>query len=131
MKAACNGGAKRIEPYLQQLGRFDARHIERLRSIQNLSKDISVRLLHSLMMKGKAETKIIKSIEPFLAQTRKSAHGRMINLSEAKACGLKIKLIDMNSEQWHSVWELFVRSDWAVTHSCNKVMETSNTSVSA
>lgn len=129
VNSASGGKAKRIEPFLQQLARYDARYVERLRSIQRLSADISVRLLRSLMMKGDTEKRITKAIEPFLSQTRTSSHGRMINLTEAKKCGLIIRTIELNSPTWKRVWELYARTDWAVTRSCNKVIETTETGV--
>jgi hypothetical protein len=123
---ASSGKAKRLEPFLQQLSRYDDRHIERLRSVQKLSEDISVRLLSSLMMKGKAERTIRKSIEVFLSQTRTSSHGRMINHDEAKKCGLKVKSVDLKSELWQLVWELFIRADWALEQRGRlKLLETS------
>jgi hypothetical protein len=129
IESASNGKAKRLEAFIQQLTRFDARHIERLRSIQKLSAEISVRLLRSLMMKGKSERVIRKSIDVFLSQTRMSAHGRMINHAEARKCGLNVKLIDLQSDFWRMVWELYVRSDWAVSHGSEKILETSKSAV--
>jgi len=86
VESASDGKAKRLEPFIQQLSRFDARFIEQLRSIQKLSSDICVRLLKSSMMKRKSEASIRKSIDPFLTQKRKSSHGRMINYEEAEEC---------------------------------------------
>ena len=129
--AASNGKAKRLEPFVQQLERYDARFIEKLRSAQKLSEDISIRLLKSSMMKAKTPDRIRKCIDVFLTQTRTSAHGRMINHAEASQCGLAIKLIDLHSPLWHMMWELYVRSDWCVNHRCGKLLETSKTSVSA
>ncbi|MBI5685682.1 MAG: hypothetical protein HZC54_11430 [Verrucomicrobia bacterium] len=131
MNFASSGKAKRLEPYIQQLGRYDARYIERLRSVQKLSEDISVRLLKSLMMKGKSSDKIRNNIDVFLTQKRTSSHGRMINYEDAGSCGLKIGLIDLGSDVWHSLWELYVRSNWSTRHNCGKVIETSTSAVSA
>jgi hypothetical protein len=129
---ASNGKAKRLEPFIQQLSRYDARYIERLRSIQKLSEDISIRLLGSQMMKGKSARTIRKSIEVFLSQTRTSSHGRMINYKEAMQCGLKIRRLDLQSELWHAAWELFISSDWAVEHAGrSKLLETSNSALHA
>jgi hypothetical protein len=129
---ASNGKAKRLEPFIQQLSRYDARYIERLRSVQKLSEDISLRLLGSQMMKGKSPQTIQKSIEVFLSQTRTSSHGRMINYDEARKCGLNIQLVDLQSELWHTAWELFIRSDWAVEHSSrSKLLETSSSALYA
>jgi len=114
--AASDGKAKRIEPFLQQLARYDARSIESLRSAQALSKAISVRLLQSGMMAGQSEADIEKKIQVFVSQEMTSAHGRMITHGEAKACGLNVELLDLHSVRWNLLWELYVRSDWVVTN---------------
>lgn len=127
---AASGKHKRIEPFLQQLNRYDSRYIETLVSAQGLSKDISVRLLKSGMMAGQPDAKITEAIQVFLTQERTSAHGRMINSAEASSCGLNIQLIDLHSETWHILWELYVRSDWAVTNTqAVKLIESSASAV--
>jgi hypothetical protein len=129
---ASNGKAKRLEPFIQQLSRFDARYIEHLKSVQQLCEDISVRLLKSQMMKGKSVQTIRKSIEVFLSQARTRSHGRMINHKEAKQCGLNIQVVDLPTELWHTAWELFIRSDWAVEHAGrSKLLETSSSALHA
>lgn len=94
---AMSGKAKRLEPLMLQLSRYDARFIEKLRSAQKLSEDISVRLLKSSMMKKRSVKAIRQSIDVFLRQTRTRTHGRMINSAEASQCGLAINLIDLHS----------------------------------
>lgn len=131
MSRASSGKAKRLEPFIQQLSRYDARFIEQLRSIQHLSEDISVRLLQSSMMRGVSKSDIKRRLEVFLSQKKTSSHGRMINSEEAGACGLEIKLIDLHSPVWHTMWELYVRADWTVSNRCAKIIETSKTSVHA
>ena len=122
-------GAARIEPFIQQLNRYDSRYIEQLRSAQDLAKDISVRMLANGMMKGIQPIDIQERIKAFLSQLQKSSHGRMITASEAEECGLKIKLIDLQSDVWHDLWELYVRSNWSVTNRCSKLIETSETAL--
>ena len=126
---ASNGKAPRIEPFIQQLNRYDARYMEKLRSIQRLSEDISIRLLKSSMMSKWNEARIKLKIEPFLSQKKKSAHGRMINYSEAASCGLKIELVDLGSPAWDAIWEFYIRADWAVSQRCGKIMETSKSAL--
>jgi len=124
MADASGGKVKRIEPYLQQLNRYDARYIEQLRSAQQLSRDISVGLLKSSMMKDKNDDEIRDAIKVFLTQEATRSHGRMINADGAAACGLKVNKIPLHSDVWHRIWELYVRADWAVTHRNRKIMET-------
>jgi hypothetical protein len=129
--AATGGKASRIEPHLQQLQRFDARQIESLRSAQALSRDISLRLLRSGMMSGFKDKQIQEKIEVFLFQQKTSSHGRMINGTEAKDCGLTVELIDLRSALWNDLWELYVRSNWVVDQRARKLLESSDSSLRA
>jgi ATP-dependent protease ClpP protease subunit len=129
IKSASGGKTKRLEPFIQQLERFDARFVEHLRSLQMLSEDIAIRLLGSGMMKGKSAQKIRKAIDVFLSQARTRSHGRMINSTEAMSCGLNIQLLDLGSPVWHNVWELYMRGSWVVNQRCGKIIETSKTAV--
>src|SRR5208283_690917 len=87
MKEARGGKHPRIEPYIQQLNRYDSRFVEGLISAQKLSENISIRLLKTGMMRGKSEQNIRKAIDVFLTQSVTSSHGRMINIREAQQCG--------------------------------------------
>lgn len=115
VQQACMLPGPHIEPFLQQLERYDARLVEQLRSAQSLAEDISIRLLKSSMMKGLDDDVIKKQIAVLLKQEITHAHGRMITPAEAKSCGLNIKTIDLHSEIWNTIWELYVRSNWCVT----------------
>lgn len=129
MKAAAAAVHQRIEPFVQQLSRYDSRFIEQLKSAQQLAKDITVRMLASGMMRGISPADIEQKIKVFLSQEKTSSHGRMINAKEAADCGLKIKPIDLQCPVWHILWELYVRSDWSVTNRCGKLFETSRSGV--
>lgn len=122
---------QRIEPILQQLSRYDARYVETLRSALDLSEDISVKLLESGMMNGTAREEIKRRIAPFLLQKETKSHGRMITRAEAAACGLKIEAIALKSECWKIVRELAVRSSWIVQTRAAKLLESSETSLTA
>lgn len=124
MEMAVSGKAKRIETLIQQLARYDARYIEQLKSAQKLSESISIKLLKSGMMSRLTEDKISDKISAFLIQEETKSHGRMITMDEAKAKGLRIKEIPLQSELWNWLWELFVRANWAVTIHARKVLET-------
>lgn len=133
MGMASSGQVKRLEPFIQQLSKYDARYIEQLRSVLNLSADISVRLLKGSMMAQRTQQGIRKAIDIFLSQKRMSSHGRMIGYDEAKRCGLNVKLVDLQSQVWHTIWELYVRSNWAVSvgKKCSKLIETGESAVVA
>jgi hypothetical protein len=131
MTEARGGKHQRIEPYIQQLNRYDSRFVEGLISVQSLAENISVRLLKTGMMKGKSDAAIKKSIDVFLTQAVTSSHGRMINIGEARQCGLSMKNIDLHSPIWNAVWELYVRSDAALGFHGNrrKLIESARSAV--
>jgi ClpP class serine protease len=114
MDKAISGEAKRIEALIQQLSRYDSRYIEQLKSAQSLAESI-----------------IKKNIEDFLVHKKTSSHGRMITMEEAKESGLNIKPIELRSDLWGWIWELFIRADWVVSSRSNKILESSKTSLSA
>ncbi len=129
MKGAASGKAQRIEPHLLQLNKFDARHIEQLISHQDLSEDISIRLLQAGMMKGQTRATVRRHIAPFLVQRQKSAHGRMINVVEAQKAHLNVAEIPLDSELWRAVWALYVPSDWCVSRESSVLIESALSSV--
>ena len=128
--SAATSVSGRIDAYIQQLARYDAREIERLRSQQDLSADISVKLLQNMMMNGKTADEIRQKIAPFLKQKEKGEHGRMIGLDEAKACGIEIQEIALGAEPWRWIWELYVRSSWVVETGIVAVIESATAAVS-
>jgi len=129
--AVTSGPGAHIEPFLQQLNKYDARLVEQMRSAQKLSEDISIRALSSGQMKGKSPEEIRKAINVFLSQEMTRSHGRMIGFDEARTCGLQIKEIDLQSDVWNTLWELYVRSNWTVTRRCGKIIESASSAVSA
>ena len=131
LRDASDGKHVRIEPYLQQMQRYDSRLVEQLKSAQKLASDISVRLLLSGMMKGKTDEQIKTDIQVFLSQEKTSSHGRMISLDEARTCGLNIKEVDLQCDIWHIIWELYTRSNWMVSKKAAKLIESSESSVHA
>jgi hypothetical protein len=52
-----------IEPYLQQLSKFNAIHIEQLRAAQSLSENIAIESLRGGMLKGKDTAQIRERIK--------------------------------------------------------------------
>lgn len=121
----------KLEPFLQQLSRYDARDIEEFIRAVELSENIAIKHLINGMMKGESKEKIKKKIEPFLSHKKSKAHGRPIFIKEAKECGLKIQEIELRSKLWKLVWELFLRTDHILTTNCAKIIESRNESFSA
>ena len=98
-----------LAPYLQQLGNYDARDIEELKSALELSEDISVRTLKSGMMYDIEEEAIREKIEVFLTPEKAKSHGRAIYAKEAKECGLNIEAIPLRDKTWSKIYELYYR----------------------
>lgn len=130
MEKATSGKAKRIEPLLQELMHYDARYIEQLRSWQALAESISVKLLKSGMMSKLSESAIKKHISAFLVQKQTRSHGRMITMGEALKCGLNVNRIELRSELWNWIWELYVRADYVLSGRCSKILESSKSGLS-
>jgi len=100
----------RIEPYLQQLGRFDARDIRRVRTSQVLSLRIAVNHLKQSMMKKKTAKAIENKIKLFTDPNAATvSHGRPIYHDAAVRCGLGVKVVDNKSGLWKNVWALYIR----------------------
>ncbi len=110
---------------MQQLARFDARDIRRIRSAQELSESIAVKCLQSSVFASLGPTQIKNRIKPFLDPKYTKVHGRGIYHDVAKKCGLNVELHDTMSEVWQIVWELYVRLNYVVSHNAAKVIESS------
>ncbi len=99
----------RIEPFLQQLARFDARDIRRIISAQQLASNISIKALKSGMMRAKTEANIRSSIKPFLDPRHSISHGRPIYHDVVKRAGLNAEVLESTCALWQSIWSLYMR----------------------
>jgi hypothetical protein len=115
-----------LEPYMQQLANYDEREIREMRAAIELSEDIAVRSLASGMMKGTLEGAIKERIGTFLSLERTKTHGRPIYAQEALSCGLNIDVVDVRSELWERVYELYLRTDNYVSSGAAKCFESRN-----
>jgi hypothetical protein len=106
----------RLEPFLQQLQRFDARDIRRIVSAQELSASIAVKSLKDGMLSKLTENEIRKKITPFLDPKITKAHGRPIYHDVAEKCGLNVKVHDISGDLWQLVWELYMRCNNVVSY---------------
>jgi hypothetical protein len=89
-----------LEPFLQQLQKFDVRDINHYRDLIKLSEDIAIKILKSGMIRKKSKTQIRKDIGIFLDPSKGTiSHGRSINHAEAGTCGLNIELLDVHSPE--------------------------------
>jgi hypothetical protein len=118
-----------VEPYIQQLARYDVREINTYQGFIDVSKDIALRILGSGMMKGRTPTDIEAKIKVFLdPMAGTHNHGRAIYAKEARDCGLIVEELDVNSEQWKKIYELYYRSDLYVSMNVSKVVESGSES---
>lgn len=113
----------RLEPYLQQLSRYDARDIEEYKKAMELSESIAVRSLKKGMMVSFSESDIKQKIEPFLSPLQTKSHGRPIFIDEARNCGLSIDEISVHDESWKDIWELYLRSNYLLQGNIIKIVE--------
>jgi hypothetical protein len=113
-----------LEPYLQQLNKYDQRIIEEYKMAQSLSEDIAVKSLKTGMMVELPEDEIRDKIKGFLTPEETKVHGRPIYRDDAKAYGLNIETAEATSSVWKLVYELYIRSDNFVSSKASKCMET-------
>ena len=113
-----------LEPYLLQLQNYDEREIQEYRTGIDLSKDISIRALASGMMTGISEKTIEKRIDIFLNPERRTkTHGRPIYSKDAASCKLNIVDMDVQSDLWKIIYELYIRTDNFVSTGASKCVE--------
>ena len=111
-----------IEPYLQQLARYDAREIKGYEAAFDLSKDIAMKALKTGMMKTMDNKAIERKIVGFLDPSKTKSHGRPIFRDESQKCGLKI-VSGETHEVWDLIYELYFRLDSLLTRQVAKCVE--------
>jgi len=76
-----------IEPFLQQLSKFNAVQIEQLRAATALAENIVVGALEKGMLQGRSKGEIKALIKPFTDPDQTMSHGRGIGAEQAKSAG--------------------------------------------
>ncbi len=104
-----------IEPYLQQLGRYNASEIEEMRKLRDLSEDIAKRSLQSGMLADKGEDEINGCVRLFTEWGQTLTHGRAIYPEAVSLHGLKVKVLEPTNPLWKRVFELYIRTDQYVS----------------
>ena len=115
-----------LEPYLQQLSRYNAVEIEELRTAEELATDIAVRWLKEGMLSNMSKDQIKEKISIFLKPEATKAHGREIHYDEAEKCGLKIHLVHHNEPLWRTITEIYTRARYYVSSNYCKLVESPN-----
>jgi len=120
-----------LQPYLQQLQRYDAREIKDFEDAISLSEDIAVRALKTGMMSAEDESNIKEKIKVFLTPEETKSHGRLIDRDKAESCGLVIEKLALNSKIWKLSYELQIRLNTFVSSQVAKCIENSQYSYTA
>jgi hypothetical protein len=113
----------RLEPYLQQLSKYDASIITHYKSIIALSKDISIKALKTGMLSSISEKQIEDKIKVFLTPETTKSHGRPIFRDVAKDSGLIIEDIDAKGSLGRSIYELYIRAKFFSESEASKLIE--------
>jgi len=114
-----------IEPFLQQLDRYDARLIQQWELEQKLGKDIVIQALQTGMLKDLGRDEIEQKIELLLDPEKTMSHGRPIYWKTAsEEMGLNIEHVDNLDPLWQDVYEVYVRSYHYVSQAACKLIET-------
>ena len=119
-------GEGRLEPYLQQLERYDETEISHLKHERDLAADIALRCLKNGMLADFDEESIGQKMEIFLNPGISMTHGRPIYREEAIECGLNVECCDHSSDLWNLIYELYIRSYELANSTSSKVIETSS-----
>lgn len=114
-----------LQPYLQQLQRYDAREIKDFEDAISLSEDIAIRALKTGMMSAETEANIKTKIKVFLTPEETKSHGRLIDREKAESCGLIVDKLALNSKVWKTSYELYVRLNTFVSAQVAKCVESS------
>lgn len=113
-----------LEPFIQQLQKFDVRDINQFRDLIRLSEDIAIKILKSGIMFGQSTNTIKRKIGVFLDPKQGTInHSRSINHLDAKACGLSVEELDVHSEMWIAMYELYARTRHFVMSTAAKCVE--------
>lgn len=118
-----------LEPYLQQLAKYDASVIQQYRAAIALSEDISIQALASGMMKDVDNDTIRDRIKMFLTPETTKTHGRPIFQDKAQECGLSIDAMIADREVWHLFYELYIRTNQLVSTRMVKCIESKHVSL--
>ncbi len=125
MESAINSQGH-IEPYLQQLSRYDAVEIEELRTAEALAIDIATRWLKGGMLSKLTRKQIRGKISIFIKPEATKSHGRDIHYDQVQKCGLNVELIKRNTKLWRLCSEFYTRADHYVCSEYCKLVESPN-----
>ena len=111
----------RIEPYLQQLSKFDAAYVLEMRKAQELSEDIALSSVKLKMLAGMDDDEIRDRLKPFTDPDETKDHGRSIGWEMAQKCGLEVHKIELDDDLWRVIWALYTRCNYVVNDAATPV----------
>ena len=115
------GPNDRIEPYLQQLSKFDAAYVSEVRKAQELSEDIALSSAKMKMLASMDDDEIRERLKPFTDPDATKNHGRSIGWEMARECGLEVEKIELHDELWRVIWALYTRCNYVVQNAASPV----------
>jgi hypothetical protein len=116
-----------LEPFIQQLSRYDDRDVNTYRGWITVSESVAVKVLSTGVMSGKSSDEIRNTISIFLEPSAGTQdHGRAISAKEAKECSLAVDQIDLKSELWKTIYGLYYRADTYVSTRASKLFESAD-----
>ena len=118
----------RIEPFLQQLARYDARDVQGIKSAQSLSEAIAINLLKTGIFSKLSRSQIKAKIRPLTDPHLTIDHGRPLFPSALAKCGLNIRVIANSDPLWRSIRELYIRLSHLTDGDYPKVIESEDES---
>ncbi len=123
----CKG---KLEPYLQQLAKYDEREIREYENAMELAQDIVIKALQSGMMLNEDKDVIQSKIEPLLTPKHTKSHGRAISRNDSVCANLKITNaenvygeVEKDKDLWDNIFALYIRTQAFVSTRATKCIE--------
>lgn len=116
-----------LEPYLQQLQRYDEREISEYKTMLELAPSIVIKYLKTDVMINLSDVDILEKLHDFTDPNITKNHGRPIYRDAAQKCGLKVKFAE-EVDAWDKIYELYVRLNMYVNSEVCKCVESKDDS---
>lgn len=113
----------RIEPYLQQLKRFDASDIAELRRLSALLGDVARRALQAGLMRQQEPAAIERCVQFLTTVDQTMTHGRALFPETLQQQGLAVEVLPLDGRLWELVFQLYLRTDHYVSTTASKTIE--------
>lgn len=98
------------DPFLHQLSQTDLSWVIECARAREATETIAQDLLKLSMMEGEDDEEVEAAVEEIIELGEQVHHGRPFYYGQADDLGLEVEEMDLESEEWEAVWELFVRA---------------------